>query len=272
MEAVQKLVFKQFAIVEIVLEDYRKNYFGNLAGAKCSVKDHGAVSDATRNRKISSVRKILNFLVQDGDQEKESVPELLEHLEALGREDDGYFAKLNYRVSSVTQLSHLKEFITFMRTQKYIGRSLFDKCTWMIGNMRWNLSRNGGLHRAKFQEEEKSKMVSAKDFESFDNSPLCKKAERLLQTKPGLMDVKMRDYTLTRNYLITRFVIDDLLRPCALYALPAAQFTATTLKPDRNGLYHFPLYYDKTVGATGMANYLHLTGATFNHFCPALKL
>lgn len=260
VEATKKLTLGKYALVESVLKEYKKTYFNNIGGAKRSVKDNGTVNIRRMTTKVNNVAKLLNFLVDKAPVEKQTtISKLLETIEVLGRDDGGYFAgdcKARYN----TELTHFREFIGYLRIQNLITRDLFDRCEGILARMQWNLTTNQGVNRAQFQEDEKDKLVSPKDLKSFQDSDLCKKAQHLLQSKPKLLDVTMRDFTLVRNYLITSFIVEDMLRPCSLYRLPADQFIKPPPKPDSHGQYVYPLLYDKTVGATGKPHYLHLEG------------
>lgn len=128
-----------------------------------------------------------------------------------------------------------------------------------LSNLQWNLSRPVGVHRAMFQEAEKERGVSGKDLENFFNSEPCVRAQKLLQARKDVAEVTLGEVVTCRNYLISKMIINNMLRPCALERVETKAFLNLEKDPDTE-MYVVPLYYDKTVGACGRAVYVHMTG------------
>ena len=237
-----------------MLEEYKKDHFGNITKSKIPLKPETA--KLTKQRKLNAIEHILKWLVDDTG--IENIQGLLEHLSALGRNEDGYVDVYPGKARSC-YFSYLREFIRYLKNNNHISQSTNDKCDLEISTLQWNLSRRSGLHRAKFQESEKEFMVTEVDINHFYKSSKVSSAKKLIQERPK--PVKMRHVSLVRNYLITKLMIENILRPCSLYRLGTKDFLKKNLLPDKEtGLYEIPLFSDKTVAATGKANYLHLSG------------
>ena len=237
-----------------MLEKFEKEHFDNMTKSRQPIKVETA--KLTKQRKLSIVEHICRWLVDDTG--IEDIPGLLGHLSALGRTNDGYIAVHPLKAKSA-YFGYFLEFIRFMYNENEISQSTYDKCAKEIATLQWNLSRKSSVHRAKYQEKEKEFLVEEEDIEKFYKSSKVKNAQHLLKTHPK--PLKMRQVSLVRNYLLTKLMIENVLRPCSLYRLGVKQFLEEEKNPDKeSGLYEYPLFADKTVGATGKANYLHLSG------------
>lgn len=113
-------------------------------------------------------------------------------------------------------------------------------------------------HNAHYQEREKQKLVSNSDLENFFQSEASVTAVKLLSCTQW-ETVKLRDVNLVRNYLITKLIIKNDMRPCALYQLPLKAFSSLE-KDSETLLFEVPLFYDKTANSQGCASYLHMSG------------
>ena len=93
--ATRKLAWGNYFEVESALMRFESEHFNNSCSAKRSVKEETTVKQ--KRRKISFVRKILHWLVDDSNHT--SLSTLIKEVDRLGRDENGYFA-LNWRVSS----------------------------------------------------------------------------------------------------------------------------------------------------------------------------
>ena len=148
----------------------------------------------------------------------------------------------------------------FLRVEGSVDLQTLDIANIQLGNLQWNISRSVGVHRAKFQEQEKEHLITGSNLKDFFSSVQCQKAREILAAKKDVNLLSSKEVVIVRNYLVCKFMIDNVLRPCALFRLPVKAFEG--LKPDpETGLYAVALFYDKTVGATGRATYIHMTGS-----------
>lgn len=71
-----------------LLLQFEEEHFGNLCGARRAIKDE--TRQLIMKRKIGTTERILKWLVDDTG--LEAVPQLVDKIENLGRDKDGYFA------------------------------------------------------------------------------------------------------------------------------------------------------------------------------------
>ena len=152
-----------------------------------------------------------------------------------------------------------------MEIEGSVDPAVLTRAKIQMGNLQYNVGRLVGLHKAKYQEEEIGKEVSGKDLDNLFQSPKALKMQTLLQSPPPSEEISLHQVSGVRNYLLCKIISTNLIRPCALYHVPLALFTAPDISPDtETGLYTFPLFFDKTVRSTGQVFYLHLTGMLTN--------
>ena len=146
-----------------------------------------------------------------------------------------------------------------------VTSAVYNRAKLRLAKLRSNLATLVSSHQARFQEEEKKKLVLPQDIKNFFDSSDSQEATRVLNSKEW-WTLSFRDVNLVRNYLVTKLIIKNSLRPCALYRLSHEAFTKKNLgaaDPDTS-MYEVPLFFDKTVATQGHASYLHLTGNNFN--------
>lgn len=107
--------------------------------------------------------------------------------------------------------------------------------------------------------QEAQKWIDPQDIESFFESQICRKAAQILKNAPHLKKrPTSKNICLVRNYLIAKLIINNSLRPCALYKLKVDQIDKA-IQDRETKLWEVPLFYDKNMGATALPSYLHLT-------------
>lgn len=215
--------------------------------------------EKNKKRKVSTITKVMKWLVDTTG--RESIQEVIERISSLGDTLNGYFVLYPAACSSQV-IAAIIEFVQYLLLENYIQAELAAKTQIRLSKMKRNLIRKQAPKKAKANEEDRKGRISEDNIQELYRSKKSRIAKDLLKKKPHIINVKMREVSCIRDYLIFKLIERNFLRPAALYHLPVHYFLpgeGASIK-QKSGQYEIPLFYDKTIGSTARANYLHLQG------------
>ena len=223
-----------------MLLEYESEYFGSKCGALQAAKTE--TTEKNKKRKLSKIWQTLKWIVDDSGCSE--ISEIVGKLGSLGRNTDGYYA-INPKLSSHKDMGCIRELLRYLANQNRITQSEFMKADDQLKALSTNLRVSIGPNQAKKQAEEKSYMVSVQDLDNFYESTQVKEVKQLIASKPELSEVTIAQVAQVRNYIVTNMILQNSIRPCALYKLSVTQVVSAKVS-EKTSLYEIPLYFDKT--------------------------
>ena len=161
----------------------------------------------------------------------------------------------------LSDVGFLLEFLRYLKTGNQVDKEIIMQAEIRLENMRRNLCKRRGVHKAKFQERDSQIHFTDDDLQNFFKSTKAAAARIALYTDTKLT---VREIGNVRNYLLACIIVENCCRPAALFALSLSVFIKARGKPQQsmsqNTTYFVIVsFYDKTVAVTGLPNYLVLS-------------
>ena len=236
------------------LLEYKKKHFNALDGACTSNKEATRVKIISN--KLKTVGNMLDFLLPKS---KEcSIESVLAEIKQLFMRPDGYvWTRKGKYATLIHDIDCLKEFCMYARREGLASPLVVSNGVERLCLARKNAKKKQKREMAEFQEEDRKLVIGQSDIDAFLAAPLSVKAAKDLENSQVL---KKRDAVNARNFVITKWILENSCRPSDLDETKVTQLEEAKKDPKRaedgTSYYSICSTSSKNVESSGQPTYL----------------